>query len=186
MRTKESIQPKQIIEVPLTDKQIDEIKVAARKLGQLKNSYRKGDGNLCGLIGELAVAQVLGVARVGNEDGKYDYDIIAPDGKTKIEVKTKEFKGTDRIPHPWNCSLAQWSRKQQCDYYVFCIWRPKDKVVQILGVISKPDFMKRARSRKTGDQPDKDFGSTYSIKFPCLEVRPSELQRFTDVFSIAK
>ena len=77
------------IEVKITKEMIDTCRPHATEIGRLKNSIRKGNGNLIGVLGELLVHQALPGSIWTPETVTPSWDIIDADGK-RIEVKTKE------------------------------------------------------------------------------------------------
>ena len=83
----------------------------AKYLGSINNSITKGGGNLAGRLGELALANHLGVCV---EDHK-DYDMIYKG--EKIEVKTK--RRTVPPQYSYDVSVAATSAHQKPDRYAF-------------------------------------------------------------------
>lgn len=83
----------------------------AEYLGSINNSITKGGGNLAGRLGELALANYLGVCV---EDHK-DYDMIY--NGEKIEVKTKRRTVPPKLNY--DVSVAATSAHQKPDRYAF-------------------------------------------------------------------
>lgn len=77
------------VKVPASMRQ--RARAAAKKMGTLKGSILKGEGNLRGEVGERVVAKFLGGRKVGHEKFTHDIEL---DG-IKIEVKTNR---TERTP----------------------------------------------------------------------------------------
>ena len=83
----------------------------ANDIGRLPNSITNGRGNTAGRLGELALAEHLGVDLAD----KKDYDMIY--NGEKIEVKTK--RRTVKPAEYFDVSVAETSRHQAPDRYVF-------------------------------------------------------------------
>jgi hypothetical protein len=83
----------------------------ANDIGGLPNSITNGRGNTAGRLGELALAEHLGVDLAD----KKDYDMIY--NGEKIEVKTK--RRTVKPAEYFDVSVAETSRHQAPDRYVF-------------------------------------------------------------------
>ena len=92
-------------------KMIEKAQDWAKYLGSINNSITKGGGNLAGRLGELALANYLGVCV---EDHK-DYDMIYKG--EKIEVKTK--RRTVPPQYSYDVSVAATSAHQKPDRYAF-------------------------------------------------------------------
>jgi hypothetical protein len=119
-----------MIEIQITD----EIKTIAdnkaKEMGRLHNSITKGEGNLSGFIGEAVAQSVLG----GELKNTYQYDLVLPSGKT-VDVKTK--RTTVKPKDYYDCSVAAFNTKQQCDYYCFVRVKEDLSVAWYLGVYDK-------------------------------------------------
>ena len=102
-------------EIIITNEMRESAKEAAKKLGRLKNSISKGKGNHVGFLGVVMVASYLnGNCKIANT---YDYDLVLPDGTTiDVKSKTAKVKPLDY----YECSIAAYNTKQDCEYYVFC------------------------------------------------------------------
>jgi len=83
----------------------------ADDIGGLPNSITNGRGNVAGRLGELALAEYLGVDLADEKD----YDMIYKG--EKIEVKTK--RRTVKPAGYFDVSIAETSRHQAPDRYVF-------------------------------------------------------------------
>ena len=102
-------------EIEITHAMLIRARNRAAKLPKLKNSIRNQKGKLVGLLGEEIVKKFLGIP-VKQDKASYDYDLIDW-GDQKIEVKTKE---RSVAPKPeYECSVALYNAKQDCDLYVF-------------------------------------------------------------------
>ena len=95
----------------ITESAIVRAKDRAEKLPLLNNSIRRGEGGIVAYIGEEVAKYVLN-AEIKDT---YDYDLIYKD--TKVDVKTKERTVP---PKPYyECSVADFNTKQNCDEYAF-------------------------------------------------------------------
>ena len=135
------------------------VRARAEKLPLLNNSIRKGEGSLVAYIGEEVVKSVLN----GNIKDTYDYDIIYQD--IKVDVKTKE---RTVAPKPYyECSVADFNTKQECDEYAFVSVLDTLKEAWYLGKISKPDFYKKAVFHRKGEV---DPANNFIFKADCYNI----------------
>ena len=135
------------------------IKARAATLPLLKNSIRKGDGSLVAYIGEEVVKNVL----KGEIKDTYDYDIVYKN--TKVDVKTKE---RTVAPKPYyECSVADFNTKQDCDEYAFVSVLNNMKEAWYLGKISKSDFYKTAVFHK---KDEVDPANNFTFKADCYNI----------------
>tara|TARA_R110002167_G_scaffold356838_1_gene572025 strand:+ start:153 stop:497 length:345 start_codon:yes stop_codon:yes gene_type:complete len=100
-----------MIEVQITNSMRETAHDMSSEMGILSRSITRGQGNVYGFLGELVALDVLG----GIHQNTMDYDILV-DG-SKIDVKTK--KTTVKPKPDYDCSVADLTRKQNCDYYAF-------------------------------------------------------------------
>lgn len=156
-----------MIEVKITEEMIAKAKEQAIAMGELRNSIRKGEGNLVGFIGEQVAQKVLG----GFIDNTYDHDLMMDDFMTAVDVKTKETKCAP-LPH-YSCSVANYNATQKCDYYCFVRVKKDLSVGWYLGVYPKESYVKDAIFLRTGDfDPDNNF----TVKADCYNMPISKLQ----------
>lgn len=154
-----------MVEVSITDEMLIKARRKAIDLGQLNNSIERGDGNLVGFLGELVAQKVIG----GRVKNTYEYDLVLKDG-TKVDVKTKK---TSVAPKDYyDCSIANYNTKQDCDEYCFVRVKNTLDKAWVLGRISKEEYFKKARFLKKGEQ-DGDNG--YMVKADCWNLTISEL-----------
>ena len=152
-------------EVEITLDMIDKARLKAKELGKLNNSILKGRGNLAGFVGEQIVLHVKG----GTWENSYDYDIILPDG-TRTDVKTKQ---TGFTPLPdYDCSVAKYNIKQDCDSYTFCRVKGDFTVGWYLGSMDKPKYLEQARYLRKGDV---DPSNNFIVKADCYNVAIKDL-----------
>lgn len=153
-----------MIEFIITQQMIDDAKQRAKNMGILKNSISHGKGTVAGFIGEVAVANYLGVPLCNT----YDYDLIYND--LKIDVKTKHCSVTP-LPH-YDCSVAAYNTRQQCDVYIFVRVLMDYKKGWILGGISKEDYFKSSRFMKQGTV---DSSNGFMVKADCYNLEIGKL-----------
>jgi hypothetical protein len=150
-------------------KTLQRIKTRAEKLPLLNNSIRKGEGAIVAYIGEEVVKKVL----KGEIRDTYDYDIVYGDD-VKVDVKTKERTVPPR--EHYNCTVADFNTKQECNEYAFVSVLNDHSTAWYLGRISKDDFYKEAKFYKEGERdphspPSKDF----YFKADCYNIPISKL-----------
>ncbi len=157
-----------MIVIDITDEQINLAKTKAEEMGRLRNSIRRGEGNVAGFLGEIIFAKHFN----GTINNTYDYDVIVK-GK-KVDVKTKE---TTVIPEPYYfATVAGYNIKQKCDYYYFVRVNIKEKKAYLLGGLSKSGFYKEAIFYKEGDlDPTSNLGWTFRAN--CYNVEISKLKQ---------
>ena len=157
-----------MIEIQITEQMKQRAWRKARQMGQLNNSITKGDGNIAGFLGEEVANNVI----KGNINNTYDYDIIK--NGVKYDVKTKRCTSE---PKPYyECSVAAYNTKQECDYYVFVRLenvRGKWTRAWVLGCYKKQAYFKSARFLKRGQ---KDGNNGFRVKADCYNMTISKLK----------
>jgi len=157
------------IEVEITPQMIKRARKKAKSMGVLNNSIRKGDGNLCGFLGEEIFLKAF---KDSTETNDYQHD-IKMFGKLKVEIKTK-----DRTVRPqpyYECSVARYNDTQETHAYVFCslLREGKDyKKGYILGYLTPKSYKAKAQQMKAGDF---DPSNGMIFKANCLNVAISDL-----------
>jgi len=145
------------------------IKDRAKTLPLLNNSIRGGEGTVVAYIGEEVVKRVLH----GKIEDTYDYDVTYGDG-TKVDVKTKERTVPPR--ENYNCTVADFNTKQECDEYAFVSVLNDHSTAWYLGKISKKDFYKEAKFYKEGDlDPDSPPNAGFYFRADCYNIPISKL-----------
>jgi hypothetical protein len=154
-----------VVEVVITDDMLVKARNLAVELGHLNNSITRGKGNLTGFLGELVANEVL----KGTLENTYDYDIVLKNGD-RVDVKTKatSVKPLDY----YQCSVAQYNTKQQCDYYAFVRIKNDYSVGWFLGVYPKLKYFEDAVLMKKGDV---DENNGYVVKSTCYNLPISQL-----------
>ena len=156
-------------EVEITLDMIDKARAKSTEMGVLKNSILRGNGNIAGFIGEQIALQCLG----GEWQNTYEYDILMPNGK-RIDVKTKQ---TSVAPLPeYDCSIAKFNTKQDCDSYAFVRVKKDLTIGWYLGTIAKDNFFDKARFMKKGTV---DPSNNYKVQADCYNLKIKDLENGT-------
>lgn len=159
------------IEVDITPDMYSRAEANAAALGELRNSIRRGEGNLCGFLGE----EVVKIAFPGSTSQNTFQHDVDYDGCT-FEVKTKDR--TVRPKWDYEASVANFNARQNADYYVFVsLLRRGDVYVRgyVTGFISKADYMAKATFLKVGDY---DPTNGWRVSADCYNVPYFELHNF--------
>lgn len=155
-----------MIEVELSDTDIEKATQLSEEMKVLRNSITKGEGNIAGFLGEIAALRVYG----GEIAHTYDYDLLLPDGR-KADVKTKR---TTAVPLPhYDCSIAAYNTKQNCDVYIFTRVNIDEKKCWVLGHYDRDKYMEDARYLVKGQ---KDGDNWFTVKANCFNMTISELK----------
>ncbi len=153
-----------MIKVIVTDEMLLKAREKANEMGQLHNSILRGQGNMSGFIGEQVALSILG----GSWVNTYDYDITV--GEYKVDVKTKQ---TTVAPRPfYECSVADFNTKQNCDAYAFVRVLKDYSVAWFLGVLTKQEYFDKAAFLKKGQV---DPSNNFTVRADCYNVRIDQL-----------
>ena len=160
-----------MIYVPITSSMKRIATRNANRMGRIRNSITRGQGNSYGFLGEQITQLVLG-GKIVNKGKKYnvDYDLVLDDGTT-VEVKTK--KTTVEPKKYYECSVAKYNTKQKCDYYAFVRVLDTKKGGWFLGVMPKEKYFINAKFLKAGTR-DGDNG--FLVRADCYNLPISDLQ----------
>ena len=143
----------------ISESAISRAKQRADALPLLNNSIRKGEGSLVAYIGEEVAKAVLG----GEIKDTYDYDL-------KYESKTVDVKTKERTVPPrdyYECSVADFNTRQNCDEYAFVSVLDNLQEAWYLGKIGKKEFYETAIFHKKGEvDPDNNF----TFKADCYNI----------------
>ena len=153
-----------MIEVQITNSMREIAHDMSSEMGILSRSITRGQGNVYGFLGELVALDVLG----GIHQNTMDYDILV-DG-SKIDVKTK--KTTVKPKPDYDCSVADLTRKQNCDYYAFVRVLSDQSVGWFLGVKKAEQYFTDARYIKKGDY---DNSNGFTARANCYNMPISAL-----------
>tara|TARA_B100000287_G_scaffold226776_1_gene213903 strand:+ start:733 stop:1221 length:489 start_codon:yes stop_codon:yes gene_type:complete len=153
-----------MIQVNITDDMLLKAREKAIEMGRLHNSILRGSGNMSGFIGEQIALHVLG----GKWENTYDYDMQV--NGLRVDVKTKQ---TSVEPKPfYECSIAKFNTKQDCDAYAFVRVLNDFSVGWFLGVLTKKEYFDKATFLKKGEV---DPSNNYTVKADCYNVRIDQL-----------
>jgi hypothetical protein len=152
----------------IPDKLINQAKERSKKLGVLKNSITRGDGNTAGYIGQMLIKLYLN----GNDVDNYDFDVLKDNIRYEVKTKRCKFK-----PLPeYACSVCAHNPRQDCDYYVFVRITNDYKTAWILGKKNAKDYLKESIYCKKGDiDPDSTFGWTFQEN--CFNIKINQLEK---------
>ena len=155
-----------VAEKSISTDMINKAREKSLKMGQLNKSITKGDGNLSGFLGEELVKLLLRA----EEKNTYNYDLVLPNKKT-IDVKTK--RTTVKPKEFYECSIAAYNVKQQCDYYVFCRILSNLSKGWVLGYMAKADYFDRATLLRKGEV---DSSNNFTVKADCYNLPIKKLK----------
>lgn len=159
------------IEIDITPEMIVSAQAKADEMGELKNSIRRGKGNLAGFLGEEVVLTAFAGSTSHNT---YEHDI-------KFEEVSFEVKTKDRTVSPkafYEASVAKYNTKQIADFYCFVsLLRVGDDYVKgfVIGIIPKEEYKKAATALKKGDY---DARNRWTVSADCYNLLYSSLQNF--------
>jgi hypothetical protein len=159
-----------MIEVLITSEMRRSAQRKADDLGHLRNSILKGQGNFTGFLGEEVALSVLG----GTLTNTYDYDLIDKDN-TKIDVKTK-LTSVKPLEY-FECSVAAYNTKQQCDKYAFVRISKDFTRAWFLGTKLKKDYFEQATFLKKGDI---DGSNNFEVRADCYNLPINKLEEVTN------
>jgi hypothetical protein len=141
-----------VIYTPITPDEVREARRLAAELGPLRNSIRRGKGNVYGYVGELLVARHFGVPWLA-ENNTYHYDLRAF-GYT-WDVKTKRTTVEPR--GEYFVSVADHNTRQRCDFYFFCRVHENMRDAWLLGAMARRDYYRRAIYFAAGEREANGF-----------------------------
>jgi len=133
--------------IKITKENVNLANSMSSDMGILNNSITQGKGNVIGFLGEIIVAEELGISL----NNTYDYDLVF--NNKKIDVKSKRVTSAPR--EYYECSVADLNTKQKCDFYVFT--RIKNDLSEgwILGYLEKEKYLADSKFLKKGSiDPD--------------------------------
>lgn len=152
-------------EISVTSDMVAHAMQKAKEMGRLNNSITRGQGNISGFIGEEVARHILG----GKENNTYDYDLITDQGLT-VDVKTKR---TSVAPKTfYECSVAAFNTKQNCDYYAFVRVHNDMHTAWFLGVYPKGKYFEDAKYLRKGEV---DPSNNFTVKADCYNIPISSL-----------
>ena len=142
----------------------------ATNMGTLNNSITKGQGNVIGFLGEIIVANELGISL----DNTYDYDLVFDD--KKIDVKSKRVTSAPR--DYYECSVAALNTRQRCDFYMFT--RIKNDLSEgwILGYMDKEKYLSNSKFLKKGSI---DPSNNWKVRTDCYNLPINKLEAINNL-----
>lgn len=167
-----TITPEGFFRVQITADMLATAQAKSAEMGTLKNSIRKGKGNLAGFLGE----EIVLVAFPGSiSNNSYNHDIDF-DG-VRLEVKTK-----DRTVSPsldYDVSIANFNTRQDADFYVFVSLFRDKKTNQythgfVCGMIDKATYRSKSTFYRKGDI---DPSNGWVVSADCHNLPISDLAR---------
>jgi|LakMenEpi03Aug12_release.lakeMendotaPanAssembly.Ray.scaffolds.fasta_scaffold75129_5 hypothetical protein len=159
-----------MIEVSITDEMREIANEKAEKLGQLRNSITRGEGNVAGFLGELVVQSVMG----GELKSTRDYDIVF-DNDVKADVKTKRCTSAP-LEH-FDCSISDYNTVQKCNRYIFVRVLKDYKKAWILGWYPKDQYYTDATFIQQGQL---DRSNNWRAKCDCWNMPISSLKKIEE------
>jgi len=158
-----------MMKISITEDMIRRAEARAGEMGELKNSFTHGEGNVVGFVGEEISLTALEGARMVES---YDFDIEFC-GK-RFEVKTKRTS-VDPLPE-YMCSVSTFNNRQKADYYLFCrvlySGGSFGKHGWVLGYIPVEEFKKKSVFMMKGTR---EGNNGYIVKSNCFSLPISEL-----------
>ena len=180
------VKNQKLISIPWDSRMVEQAQSKAKKLGRINNSILKGGGNAAGYLGEEAVAAYIGakITSCDKGDDKYNYDIIAKDGR-RIEIKTKR-RTVDPLYY-YDVSVAKTSIHQRPDLYIFVSINFENMMMEngkrvyrgikniwIVGQAEPEDYFARAKIWKAGEIDNNNGFKTHvdMYNLPISEIEP--------------
>ena len=139
-----------MIEIPITESMKKRAWHKARSMGKLKNSILQGEGNIAGYLGEEDVNDLID----GIISNTYDYDIVYKTSSQNIKYDVKTKRCTSPPKSYYECSVAAYNTKQDCDRYAFVRieWvKGKWGRAWVLGWLESKEYYSKAKKLCNGD-----------------------------------
>jgi hypothetical protein len=153
-----------MMEIAITDKMRNKAHKKSQAMGSLRRSITRGQGNVIGFLGEEIARKVLG----GEEHNTHNYDLIV--SNKRIEVKTKKTSVTPK--ENYECSVADLTRKQECDYFAFVRVLNDQSKGWFLGLKDRDEYYKEAVYLTKGQY---DPSNNFVVKANCYNLPISSL-----------
>ena len=161
-----------MIEVNITDDMLIKARKLAAELGVLNNSIMSGESNVYGFLGELITLKHFPNSVHKNT---YNSDIILSglDGNEyTVDVKSKKCSSKP-LPH-YECSVAEYNTRQDCDIYLFTRVMNNCSRGWILGWMPKDEFYLHASHLIKGDY---DPSNNFRVRANCFNIPISSLYK---------
>jgi hypothetical protein len=153
-----------MIEVNITQEEVEIARAKATKMGELRNSITKGKGNVIGFLGEMLFARHFGGTIVDNNP---HYDVILDDKKVEIKTKATNYKPKDYF----YASVANTNTTQKCDYYYFVRIMEDFSKAWLLGGYEPNKFYNDAIFYKKGEiDPTSKNGYRFTVDCYNIEI----------------
>jgi hypothetical protein len=157
----------EFIEFKIPPEMLADAVAEGKKLGQLRNSITRGEGNTAGLLGEMVAEKVTGYSRKNTRD----YDLVNPnDPNDTADVKTKRCSSAPE-PHFEN-SIASYNTSQKCRKYIFVRINKDYSTAWVCGELTKEDYFKKAVFIQQGQF---DPSNNWRAKADCYNVSMEDL-----------
>ena len=163
-----------MIDIQITESMKKRAWHKARSMGKLKNSILQGEGNIAGFLGEEVVNDLID----GTISNTYDYDIVYKTSSQNIKYDVKTKRCTSPPKSYYECSVAAYNTKQDCDRYAFVRieWvKGKWGRAWVLGWLESKEYYSKAKKLCKGDV---DPSNGYKVKADCYNVAISDLREF--------
>jgi hypothetical protein len=160
-----------LLKIPILKEMIINAELRSNAMGVLNNSITHGKGNIAGFIGEEVANAVIG----GTIVDTHDYDILTQNGK-RVDVKTKRC--TSAPKDYYECSIAKYNTKQNCDCYVFVRVEYTENGwdrAWLLGYYPKDLYFQKARYLQKGQIVD---NNNFKVKADCYNMKIKDLLKF--------
>ena len=156
-----------MITYKITKDELAQAKKESVEMGSLNGSITGGKGNIAGLLSEIVISNRIDRM---NRANTYDYDLIDIIDNKKYDVKAKRTNYTPRLDY--ECSIADWNTKQECDGYIFTRITYEYDKLWLLGYLNKKNYFSLAKFHKTGEY---DSSNNFTFKANCWNVKIKEL-----------
>lgn len=140
----------------------------AGKLGKLRNSITRGEGNVAGYLGELLVLTAYGDEAVREDTRHWD---LVMNGR-RVDVKTKRQASDKPPPLHYSASIANFNATQKCDEYWFVRVNNEYTRGWILGWLTPEEYKARATFHTAGEW---DRSNGFRFRADCYNVPYSDL-----------
>lgn len=148
------------VEVEITDEIMEAARAYSNRVGYIKNSIRKGGGNMPGFLGEIVVGTYIKRnlhADIKSKPCK-DYDMILYRDECEVLIDAKTKQRSVEPKKEYTCHVADASMHQKCDVYIFCqVNMYPQKRAWILGWMTKKEFLEKCIHLNKGESL-KDVG----------------------------
>lgn len=173
--------------IQITKEMLDRARSKSSQCGWMnKKSFRKGDGNLVGFLGEEMIEHEFGKKFDLRKDDEYTHDFSCQIKgiPLRFDVKTKKTS-VPYIDGDFEASIVSYQIDdgiQPVDFYVFCrVYFPKDgsdpPFGWIIGKISKRDFIANSTHFKKGEY---DKSNDYYVQNDCYNIKYKDMSKFGD------